>query len=104
MSPDRIKISHPARRTDATAAGLSLLIVTASVGAGHDRPVHLMAARFRQRGGRVVVVDLVDLMILGRALRATFRTVLTHRPQWSGTLHESSDTREVGSAVSPTSI
>ncbi|MEJ7648283.1 MAG: hypothetical protein WKF57_04405 [Nakamurella sp.] len=69
----------------------SVLIVTASVGAGHDRPAHEMARRVRQRGGRAVVVDLVELAPLGTVLRTAFRTILTRCPQLWGRLHESCD-------------
>lgn len=68
-----------------------MLIVTASVGAGHDRPAREMAARIQQCGGRATVVDLVTLTPGGPALRALFRGLLTHRPQLWGRLHESCD-------------
>lgn len=62
----------------------NILILHASVGAGHERPARDMAARLRQDGHRVRVVDLVTVAPGGRALRGVFRGVLTHRPQLWG--------------------
>jgi UDP-N-acetylglucosamine:LPS N-acetylglucosamine transferase len=69
----------------------SVVLVTASVGAGHDGPATEMADRIRARGGRALVVDLVELAPLGSVLRAVFRRLLTRWPGCWGRMYEAFD-------------
>jgi processive 1,2-diacylglycerol beta-glucosyltransferase len=71
--------------------GPSVLLVTASVGAGHDSPAHEMAARVRAAGGRATVVDLVATAPCGSLLRNVFRALLTRWPGAWGRLYEAFD-------------
>lgn len=69
----------------------NILILHASVGAGHERPACDMATRLRQDGHRVRVVDLVTVAHGGRALRGVFRGILTRRPELWGRLSQRLD-------------
>lgn len=68
-----------------------VLVVTASVGAGHDGPARELSDRLRRLGHHVRVVDLVDVAPLGRGLRRTFRAILLQRPRLWGRICESFD-------------
>ncbi|MEU8707975.1 galactosyldiacylglycerol synthase [Streptomyces sp. NPDC048565] len=58
------------------------LIVSASMGAGHDAVAAELAGRLRADGHRTACVDLLDLLPVGtgRGLRAAYRTALRHCP------------------------
>jgi UDP-N-acetylglucosamine:LPS N-acetylglucosamine transferase len=68
---------HPIRAT-------TVLIVSASMGAGHDGAARELQGRLERRGDTVVVVDLLDLFPIrfGRVLRASYRFQLRFAP-WS---------------------
>jgi UDP-N-acetylglucosamine:LPS N-acetylglucosamine transferase len=69
----------------------NILILHASIGAGHERPACEMATRLRLDGHRVRVVDLVTLARGGGALRGVFRGILTRRPELWGRISERLD-------------
>lgn len=48
------------RATEAAAAGARIVIVSGSVGAGHDGVAHELADRLRERGHPVAVLDMLD--------------------------------------------
>lgn len=48
------------RATAAAAAGARIVIVSGSVGAGHDGVAHELADRLRERGHPVAVLDMLD--------------------------------------------
>lgn len=59
-----------------------ILVVTASMGAGHDGVAHELARRWREQGTAVTVVDFLQVMPLGlgRALRRMYGLQLRHAP------------------------
>ena len=58
-----------------------ILVLTASIGAGHDGPAKELARRLQFRGAHVMLVDLVDVAPFGQSLRRAFRGVLTRNPR-----------------------
>lgn len=62
--------------------GRRILIVSASMGAGHDAVAAELARRLEARGDRVARVDLLDLLPAGagRALRTGYRTAIRRCP------------------------
>ena len=79
-APSAGSASHPA------GTARSVVILTASVGGGHDGPARELHRRLLERGHRSVVVDLAELapMRLGQLLRAVFRAQLLIAPSWWG--------------------
>ncbi len=61
----------------------SVVIVSASAGAGHDGATRALAARLRGYGFRVTCLDLADVFPwrLGRLLQGTYRGLLV-RLRW----------------------
>ncbi|WP_324784479.1 MGDG synthase family glycosyltransferase [Streptomyces sp. H51] len=72
-------LSGPARPAGRT---LRMLIVSASMGAGHDTVARELARRARSRGHRASVVDLLRLLPAGSgtALRSFYRSSVRHYP------------------------
>lgn len=64
----------------------SVVILTASVGGGHDGPARELNRRLLEQGHRSVVVDLAAFapMRLGQLLRTGFRAQLLIAPTWWG--------------------
>ncbi|MGW1093554.1 MGDG synthase family glycosyltransferase [Streptomyces sp. NPDC002596] len=62
--------------------GRRILIVSASMGAGHDAVAAELAGRLRADGHLTARVDLLDILPpgAGRGLRAAYRTALRHCP------------------------
>ncbi|MEU0836778.1 hypothetical protein [Streptomyces sp. NPDC005969] len=62
--------------------GRRILIVSASMGAGHDAVAAELAGRLRAGGHLTARVDLLDILPpgVGRGLRAAYRTALRHCP------------------------
>ncbi len=62
--------------------GSRLLVVSASMGAGHDTVAAELVRRARERGGDAVVVDVLALLPygLGGALRHFYRGAVRHAP------------------------
>ena len=58
----------------------TILLLSASIGAGHDRPARELARRLNALGHRTEIVDLVEVAPLGRTLRWLFRFVRAHHP------------------------
>lgn len=58
------------------------LMLTAGMGAGHDQVAGQLAGRIRDRGGQVLVVDLLDILPagLGRRLRSGYAGMLRGAP------------------------
>jgi UDP-N-acetylglucosamine:LPS N-acetylglucosamine transferase len=56
------------------------LVLTASMGSGHDQVAHELAGRLRRRSGEVLVVDLLRVLPGGAALRAGYAGMLRHAP------------------------
>lgn len=73
----------------------SVVVVTASVGAGHDGPAREIVRQLRENGHEAVAVDLVGLAPfgLGRALRRAFRWHLAAAPDRWGAWYEAADER-----------
>jgi len=63
-----------------------ILILSASVGAGHDGPATELSRRLRARGHHTRVVDLVEIAPFGHALRSLFHLLLARRPELWGRL------------------
>src|SRR5882757_9558162 len=63
-------------------AGNRILIVSASVGAGHDGVATELARRLRERGFQIELVDFLDLLpgVLGAALRRAYALALAVAP------------------------
>lgn len=61
-----------------------VLLLTASVGAGHDGPAREIAGRLVACGHHAQIVDLVEIAPLGRGLRRAFRAILLRRPSLWG--------------------
>jgi len=63
-------------------AGNRILIVSASVGAGHDGVAAELARRLRERGFQIELVDFLDLLpgVLGAALRRAYALALAVAP------------------------
>lgn len=73
----------------------SVVVVTASVGAGHDGPAREIVRQLRENGHQAIAVDLVGLAPfgLGRALRQAFRWHLAAAPERWGAWYEAADER-----------
>ncbi|NMH98401.1 MGDG synthase family glycosyltransferase [Pseudonocardia acidicola] len=58
------------------------LILSAGMGAGHDQVAHQLAARIRDRGGRVLVLDLLEVLPagVGRGIRRGYSGMLRAAP------------------------
>ncbi|MDT7634807.1 MAG: hypothetical protein QOI50_6737, partial [Pseudonocardiales bacterium] len=58
------------------------MIVSASVGAGHDGVATELARRLRERGFQIELVDFLDLLpgVLGAALRRAYALELAVAP------------------------
>lgn len=69
--------------------GRRILIVSASMGAGHDAVAAELAERLRSGGHLTVCVDLLDLLPpgAGRGLRAVYRTTLRRCPWAYGAVY-----------------
>jgi hypothetical protein len=63
-------------------AGERWLLLTASMGAGHDQAAGVLAGRLRARGGQVLVIDLLDILPIGvgRGLRSGYAGTLRAAP------------------------
>jgi UDP-N-acetylglucosamine:LPS N-acetylglucosamine transferase len=59
------------------------LVLSASMGAGHDAVAHELARRLRLRGHTVALADVLALLPLGtgRALRGGYRATVRHAPR-----------------------
>ncbi|MEI4272148.1 hypothetical protein TEK04_10475 [Klenkia sp. LSe6-5] len=72
----RTVLDRPATPTDGVlpGSGARVLVVTGSVGAGHDGAAHELAARLTAAGAQVEVRDLLDALrpTLARALRSGY--------------------------------
>ena len=68
-----------------------ILVITASAGAGHNRPARELARRFAGLGHHVQVTDLADTAPFGRTMRRAFRRMLTSRPALWGRMCSSFD-------------
>ncbi|MCE3551751.1 hypothetical protein LWC33_09820 [Pseudonocardia sp. RS11V-5] len=62
------------------AAGARWLVLTASMGAGHDQVARELGAGLRRRFHEVLVVDLMQVLPGGAALRAGYAGMLRHAP------------------------
>ena len=69
-------------RSPSNGAARRVLIVSASVGAGHDGAAHELAARLQDRGVEVTVRDYVDALPrwIGCTLREGYTRTVTHTP------------------------
>jgi UDP-N-acetylglucosamine:LPS N-acetylglucosamine transferase len=76
---------------------LRVVVLTASLGAGHDNPARQIAHGLRLAGHHPDVVDLVDLVPAGVGLliRAAFRALLCRAPRWWGPMYDVLDARAV---------
>ena len=89
-------VVHPRDpRSDSPRMATTVVVITASIGAGHDGPAREIARQLRLHGHRAVVVDLVTLApaSAGRVLRRLFRWHLTAAPRRWGAWYEASDGR-----------
>ncbi|GAB2958470.1 galactosyldiacylglycerol synthase [Micromonospora polyrhachis] len=82
FNPNGIDRRVPANSDGAVPAG-SVIILSASAGAGHDGAANELADRLRTHGFQVRLYDLADVLPwgLGRVLRGTYRGILT-RASW----------------------
>ena len=69
------------RGPDHSSQTTTVLVVSASMGAGHDGAARELRRRLERRGDTVDLVDFLDLMPLrfGRVLRASYRLQLPRR-------------------------
>ncbi|WP_455681480.1 MGDG synthase family glycosyltransferase [Streptomyces fungicidicus] len=82
--------SSPPRRYAPADGGLRLLIVSASMGAGHDTVAGELARRAREQGHDARVVDLLRLLPhgLGTELRLFYQSSIRHYPwAYAGVYH-----------------
>lgn len=57
-----------------------ILVLTASMGAGHDGPARELARRLELRGAEVTVVDLLTVAPFGSVIRSWFHRLLVRNP------------------------
>ncbi len=88
------RLGRTRRRTNAQRPGTRVLIVSASVGGGHDGAAAELARRLASVGIETCVVDFLDMLPLGsgRLLRSTYRAQLRFAPKTYGTLYRASET------------
>ena len=75
-------MSFSRRDTPPSASSRTIVVVSASIGAGHDGVAYELARRLEEHGFRVTVLDFLDLLPrpLGRAIRNGYRAGLARAP------------------------
>ena len=89
----RRHLGRTQRRTAAQRPGTRVLIVSASVGGGHDGAATELARRLDGVGIEACVVDFLDMLPrgAGRLLRSTYRVQLSVAPKSYGTLYRAAE-------------
>jgi UDP-N-acetylglucosamine:LPS N-acetylglucosamine transferase len=82
LLPGAAHAAQPLAARPAAGAGQRFLVLSASMGSGHDAAAAALASRLAGAGHQVVRADLLDLLPagMGGALRCAYRGIIEHVP------------------------